>query len=217
MKKKFLTAGIFAALFICLTISLSIFDIAAVGPESSKVGLSHINNATFQFFGTSRAWDKITDVLIVIAIVSAIALVGFLVYQAIKRKKVNPIFYPLAGLYAATGVFYLLFEKIIKINCRPVLEEGKLAVSYPSTHTLIACVLMWSSAVMLGKIIKDIRVRRVLQTLCIVISLLIAYGRIFAGMHWITDVHGSFLLAGALVFAFWGALDCEKLAKKHGN
>lgn len=217
MKKKFLTAGIFAALFVCLTVALKIFDVDAIGPNFSKIGLSHLNKSVFSFFGTSHLWDKITDVAIIVAIVGAIALLSYLVYRSLARKKIDRNLYAIGGLYVATGIFYVLFEKILIINYRPIFENGKLAASYPSTHTLIACVLMWSTAVMLGKYIKTVSTRRILQTVCIILSLLIGYGRIFAGMHWLTDVHGAFLLAGALVFAFWGALELveQRAPKKH--
>ncbi len=214
MKKKFLTAGIFAALFICLTVFLGIFDVAAIGPDSSKIGFSHFNKAVFDFFGISKLWDKITDVLIVIAILGAIALVSYIIYKSIERKKVDRTLCALGGLYVATGVLYLVFEKIIAINYRPVFEQGKLAVSYPSTHTLIACVLMWSTAVMLGRCVKELSTRRILQTICIIFSLVIGYGRIFAGMHWMTDVIGGLLLAGVLTFAFWGCIERKVKTKR---
>ncbi len=214
MKKKFLTAGIFAALFIVLTISLCIFDVEAIGPESSKIGLSHFNNAVFTFFGTNKTWDKITDVLIAIAIVGALSLFAYVAYLAVKRKKADRNFIALFGLYTATGIFYLLFEKIIAINYRPILEDGKLAVSYPSTHTLLACVFMWSTAIMLGRFVEKRAVRRSLQAACIILSFIIAYGRIFAGMHWMTDVHGAFFLAAALVFCFWGFLGSKATVKR---
>ena len=66
---------------------------------------------------------------------------------------------------------------------------------------------------MLGRFIKKRAIRRSLQAACIILSLVIAYGRIFAGMHWMTDVHGAFLLAAALVFCFWGFLGSKATAK----
>lgn len=214
MKKKFLTAGIFTALFVCLTVALKVFDVDAIGPNASTIGLSHFNQSVFSFFGTSRLWDKITDVAIIVAIVGAIALLSYIIYRSLVRKKIDRNLYALGGLYVATGIFYLLFEKILIINYRPIYENGKLAASYPSTHTLLACVLMWSTAILLGKYIKEISTRRILQTICVILSLFIGYGRIFAGMHWMTDVHGAFLLTGALVFTFWGMLSLMERTNK---
>ncbi len=209
MKKKILVAAIFTGLFVCLTFALMRYDVAQIGPQGSSVGFSQLNTGALNAFGQNKAWDKITDVLLIVSGLVGLAFFAIGLKQLITRKslkKVDRELLVLAGLYVLVGAFYLLFSKNI-INYRPVLVDGKLAASFPSSHTLASCTLLWSAGIMLGKYIKDRKLCRGLQIACIVLPLVTAFGRLLAGMHWLTDVLGGILLGGALVFAFWCVLE----------
>ncbi len=215
MKKRFLLAGIFGVAFIWLAAMLLSFDVAPTGLNDEKIGLSSINFAVRNAVGPFKIWDSITDGCVVLAILLALGLGVLGVIQLVKRKKFAKVDNELlcvAGLYAVMGVFYVLFEKLA-VNCRPVFEDdGSLEASFPSTHTLISCVVLWSGAILLGKYVKNKNSRVILQTACIVLSLVASLGRLLAGVHWFTDVLGGYLLSAALVFAFWGVL--KKLQQK---
>jgi len=219
MKKKFLIAGILGVAFIWLAVILRTVDVAPTGLEDTKIGLSTINMGVHNFFGVHKIWDQITDgfVAAAIAIAATYAVMG--VVQLVKRKSIKKVDIELkllAGLYAVMAFFYLLFEKVVVINYRPVFEDdGTLESSFPSTHTLAACVLLWSAAILVLKYRNKCWWRATLVVCCIAASLVISVGRIFAGVHWLTDVLGGYLLSGTLVLAFWGLIDYFNKMKHH--
>lgn len=215
MKKKLLVAAIFTGLFVCLALALKNFNVEAVGPQGSTVGFAQVNSGVFNTFGESKLWDKITDVLLIVSFLTALVFFVIGLRQLIKRKslkKVDRELYALAGLYVVVGILYILFDKIV-INYRPVLVDDKLVASFPSSHTLASCTLLWSAAIVLGKYVKNVKLRRALQITCVVLPLITSFGRIFAGMHWLTDVLGGIFLSGALVFAFWSVIEILKTKK----
>ena len=113
------------------------------------------------------------------------------------------------------AVLFVLFEKIIAINYRPVLEaDGTLEASFPSTHTLVSCVVAGSAMILAEKYIKNEKLRSIFRGACILLMIVTPLGRILAGKHWFTDVFGGYLLSAGLVAAFWGILDCLKSSKK---
>ena len=218
MKKKFLLSGFFLLMFCVLAVLLKTVNVAPVGPLGSSIGLSRANRAFFDLFGTSDAWDKATDLGLGVCILMAVLLIGYGAYQLVRRKKlvkVDKEFFALAGLYAVMAVAFVAFEKIITINCRPVLEaDGTLEASFPSTHTLVSCVVAGSAALLAGKYIKNEKLRVAFRIVCAVLMIVTPVGRILAGKHWFTDVFGGYLLSAGLVAAFWGILDCLKPVKK---
>lgn len=220
MKKKFLVAGVFGVLFIWLAVMLKIVDVQAIGPEGSSVGFAGINKAVFGFFGEHEFWDKVTDFGAGICISMGLGLAILGLAQIISRKglgKMDRELWALVGLYAVMMVFYVAFEKAV-INYRPILEsDGTLEASFPSTHTLTSCVLAGSLYLLIplyGKGRSNPLHRKLLRALCVVLMLVVPLGRIFAGMHWLTDVMGGYFLSFALLFGYAGVLDLIAQKKK---
>ncbi len=220
MKKKGIIAGIFGVLFIWLAVALKTVDVQAVGPEGSSIGLAGINNAVFKFFGESEVWDKITDFGAGICISLGLGLAILCLGQIFSRKglkKMDKELWALIGLYVVMMAFYVAFEKIA-INFRPVLEsDGALEASFPSTHTLTSCVLAGSLFILVpeyGKGRSNKIHRTFLRAMCVMLMVLVPCGRIFAGMHWLTDVLGGYLLSFALLFGYAAVIDLIKQKKK---
>ena len=122
--------------------------------------------------------------------------------QLIKRKslaKVDGAIYALAGLYVVTIGLYVVFEKVI-INYRPVVmpDEVALEASFPSSHTMLACVIFGSAIVMIGKYIDNDMLRKLLIALAAVLLILVVAGRLVSGVHWFTDIVGSVLFSAGL-------------------
>ena len=93
------------------------------------------------------------------------------------------------GLYAVFAALYVLFEKVI-INYRPMIMEGDehVEASFPSTHTMLACVVFGSSILLIRRFVKHDILRMVLQILCGIAILTTVVGRLFCGVHWLTDI-----------------------------
>ena len=204
-------SGLLAVLLIVL---IRFVDAAPIGPQGTLVGLSHLNRFVFGLFGVHLIWYEITDWLGVSAIATAFlfAVVGLV--QLIKRKSLRKVDHEillLGGLYLAVIGLYVLFERAI-VNCRPIIMPGctEPEASFPSSHTMIVCVIMGSAAMLLGKYIKRKTLRVTLQLLCAVVTGITVIGRLIAGVHWFTDILGGILISVTLLALFSGGIAMSK-------
>lgn len=214
-KKCFLLAGVFLFLFLLLTLLVMKVDVQPIGPQNSEVGLATINGAIFEVCGSNPIWYTISEGLGIIALLCVAGFGCLGVWQWISRKslkKVDKSLFVLAGFYVAVAVVYVLFEVIV-INYRPILVDGVLEASYPSSHTVLVCSIMLTTALQLQQRLKNKPLRAILQVLCCLIIVLTALGRILAGVHWYTDVVAALLISGVLVFAYLGTLRQLKIKK----
>lgn len=199
-------AGIFLFLFLLLTFLVMKVDVQSIGPNGSTVGLATINGTAFQYFGSNPIWYTISEALGVVAllIVAGCGCLG--IWQWISRKSLRkvdkPLFF-LAGLYAVTLFFYAFFEVVI-INYRPVPVDGVLEASYPSSHTMLVCVILLSAFFYLKSRIQSRPLRVFLFVGACAIVVCTALGRLLAGVHWCTDVIAAILLSGVLVCTYQG-------------
>ncbi len=216
-KKCFLLAGVFLFLFLLLTLLVMKVDVQPIGPQNSEVGLATLNGAVFELCGSNPIWYTISEGLGIISLLCAAGFGCLGIWQWISRKslkKVDKSLFVLAGFYVAVAVIYVLFEVVI-INCRPILVDGVLEASYPSSHTILVCSIMLTTALQLQQRLRNKPIRTVLQVLCCLIIVLTALGRILAGVHWYTDVFAAILISAALVFSYLGAIRqfCRKPKK----
>lgn len=197
-------ALIFMAAFVVLTVLLKIVDVRAIGPQGTKVGFAALNGAVHNLIGVHEGLYKVTGWLGYLAILIAVFFAAFGVLQLVQRKKLNAVdmdILLLGALYAAVVIFYVFFEVVI-INYRPVILDTEPEASFPSSHTMIALVILGSAAYEFGIRIRDKKIRNILQYACLALAALIVLGRLLSGVHWFTDIVGGFLLGAALVFFY---------------
>ncbi len=216
-QRSFLLSGLCLFLFLLLTLLVMKVDVRPIGPQHSSVGLATVNGAVFEVCGSNPIWYTISEVFGVVSLLTAGGFAGLGIWQWFSRKslkKVDINLYLLAGLYAVMMGFYLLFEVLV-INYRPVLMEGSLEASYPSSHTMLVCVIMLSAIFQIKLRVKNRPLRWVLLGVCCAVMILTALGRILSGVHWYTDVLAGILLGGCLSFAYMGAVRqfCTKTRK----
>ena len=210
MKKKCITAAVSFGLFLLLILLVKTVDVAVVGPEGAKIGLSKLNVAIHDLFGVHMAWYKVTNVLGYLAILIGLCFAAIGGLQLIYRRsilKVDKEILLLGGLYVVTVLFYILFEKVV-VNYRPILmPDGEgLEASFPSSHTMLSCVILGSGLELLKKYArKDKTIQTALTAVFAVMLALIVAGRLLSGVHWFTDILGGILLSVALLNA-WEAL-----------
>ena len=207
-KSKLITGVVFLLLFIGLIVMIKTVDVAAIGPEGTKLGFSGINKDIHEATGVNMTWYNITKYLgygtLVLAVV--FALMGLV--QLVQRKsllKVDRTILTLGGLYVVVLGLYVAFDKIA-INYRPVILEGETSVepSFPSSHTMLACVVLGSTALVVGQYIKNRTLAMALQVLAWIICAVLVVGRLLSGVHWFTDIIGGVLISVALLFLFEG-------------
>ena len=132
--KKVIGAVITGALFAGLIVLLRIYDVAAIGPNGTEVGFSHINQFVHNLTGVNMTWYVITDFIgyMAIAVCGMFAVAGFV--QMVKRRsllKVDREIWALGGLFIAVIGCYVLFEKYIinSIKAKYPLETKKVDVN----------------------------------------------------------------------------------------
>ena len=198
---------------------LKTVDVAAVGPEGTEIGLSKLNVAAHDLFGENLGWYKITNILGYLAILIALCFAALGGLQLIRRRsvlKVDKEILLLGCLYVVTVIFYVLFEKVI-VNYRPILmPDGEgIEASFPSSHTVLSCVILGSGLFLLKKYTKKNKnVQLVLTVVFAVMLALIVAGRLISGVHWFTDIVGGVLLSAALLNAYEGLLKLWKKSDK---
>ena len=186
--KKVIGAVITGVLFAGLIVLLGKYDVAPIGPAGTKVGFSHINQLVHSLTGVNMVWYEITDYIgyAAIAICGMFALAGFI--QMIKRRsllKVDREIWALGGLFIAVIGFYVFFEKFI-VNYRPIML----------IMTVMIAVMIVSDKYFGNLFGAFIRV------LCFITTLVTVGGRLWCGVHWLTDIIGGVLLSATLLFLF---------------
>jgi undecaprenyl-diphosphatase len=208
MKSKayLITAIILLAAFVLFTAIILTVDVKPIGPNDSNVGLATINGSFREVLGTTESynelWYNISELAGLIPLATAGCFAIFGLCQAIKRKslfKVDSHLFVLAGFYAALLLAYVGFE-IIEINFRPVLIEGELEASYPSSHTMLSIGIMTTAIFELHELIKNKKALLIIfDVACIAVALTVLLGRLLSGVHWLTDIIAGILIVSALI------------------
>ena len=156
-------------------------------------------------------WYHITDWLGLVPIFMAMgyAIVG--VSQLVKRRsfvKVDKEIIILGLFYVIVIALYVFFEKVI-VNYRPILMDGFLETSYPSSHTLITICLCGSSIIVNRKLF-DNGIGKLMNVFSVIIILITVIGRLISGVHWFTDIMGGIFISAALLMFFYSVVDAIK-------
>ena len=215
--RRILIASFSGLLFAVLIILVRLVDVQAIGPEGTRIGLSHVNRLVFEQLGVHMLWYEITDWLGIAAIGTALlfAVAGFA--QWIMRKsiwKVDREILALGGLYLILIGLYVLFELAV-VNYRPIIMPGSIhpEASFPSSHTMLVCVIMGSAVPLLGKYVKRKALCKALRIICAAIIAITVIGRLISGVHWFTDVLGGILISVILLNLYAESL--ERIEKRN--
>lgn len=187
--------------FLLWTIAVSVIDVQAIGPNGSSVGFAALNKYFHNLTGENMTLYNITDV---IGIIPFLFVFGFMILglvQLIHRKsllKVDRSILILGGFYVVVLVFYVLFEKVV-INYRPVLIDGNLEVSYPSSTTMLALCVIPTAIMQLNARIKNTNLRKIVAYVLVALAVFMVVCRLISGVHWLTDIVGGILLSAGLV------------------
>lgn len=213
MKLKFVLSGGMFFLFGIFTLLAVCVDVQPIGPAGSLVGFAAFNQWIFDRIGVHWIWYDITDWLGIIAVLQAFFFVIVGVCQLIRRKslfKVDRQLWVLGAFYLMTIAFYLFFENVI-VNYRPVLMNGFLEASYPSSHTMIVvCIMASAPSQMRSLFQKRKHLHRGTGIAAVVISAVTVIGRMISGVHWFTDILGGLLLSAALLSLYFACLTLDK-------
>lgn len=205
--KKFWMAIALLSTFVLWTVAVRFVDVAPIGPNGSAVGFATLNGWFHRLTGVHMSLYVLTDWLglVPVAVCFAFAVMGL--SQWVRRKniaKVDGDVLLMGGFYVLVLAAYLLFERIV-INYRPVLIEGVLEASYPSSTTLLVLCVMPAALVWLHRRTTP----RWMAAVMVLFTAFMVFGRLFSGVHWLTDIIGGGLLGGGLTALY--ATTCDWL------
>ena len=199
---------VFSGVFVYLVKTV---DVKAIGPNKSSVGFSGINKAFIDLVGSNMTIYKLTEIfgLLVFIIVGVYGLIG--IYQLFKRKslfKVDREIIGLGILYVLMISLYLIFDKIA-INYRPIIIDGELEPSFPSSHTMLAICTCVSSLMVYKKYVPSKFNYLVLFSTVLLLTL-VFLGRTISGVHWISDILGGVIISLTLLTYFYTIIKWKK-------
>ena len=221
MKKKsrrlfFLGASLLAA-FVLWTVLVCFVDVQAIGPEGSSVGFATLNGCVHDFTGVNMSLYVITDWLGLVPIGVAFGFAVLGLVQWIKRKsilKVDRSILVLGGFYIVVMAVYVLFEMVV-INYRPILIDGYLEASYPSSTTMLVMCVMPTAMMQLRTRIKNKVFSRCVMVAIATFVAFMVIGRLVSGVHWITDIIGGALFSAGVVMIYKAIINlCDNNANK---
>ena len=194
-------ALIMTAIAVIMTILVATVDVQPVGVEGTDIGFATINTGFFNRFGESKAFYTISKIagLFCFAIAGGFGL--FFCIQLIQRKSIQKVdrnLTVLILLYLATVIVYLLFEKFA-INYRPVLRDKGLESSYPSTHVMLAYVIVVSAVDQWNIYIRKENLLTIAVAGSFLILAVVIVCRLLSGVHWLTDIIGGILIGDMLI------------------
>jgi len=183
------------------TAALCRVDVAPIGPKGTSVGFAALNGFVHELIGVHMTLYRLTDwlSLVPLGIAAGFALLGLI--QWMRRKRLGNVdrsILVLGGFYSVVVAAFVLFEKIA-LNYRPVLIEGRLEASYPSSTTLlVVCVMSTAVSEFNGRIGNTVLRKRLVFGLT-AFSAAMVLGRFLSGVHWVSDIVGAMLLSAGLV------------------
>ncbi len=215
-RRNLLTGVGLIGTFAMWTVLIRCVDVQAVGQNGTKIGFSAFNVWFHQLTGVHMTIYTITDWLGLVPILICLCFGVLGLVQLVKRRRlllVDQDILLLGVYYLLVIACYLIFE-IIPINYRPVLIEGRLEASYPSSTTLLVLSVMPTLMLQICRRIENHPVRTVTAVFVIAFSAFMVIGRLISGVHWATDIIGSILLSAGLFILYRSAVLFTYKAKK---
>jgi len=208
-------AGLIGA-FALWTVLIRWVDVQAVGQNGTKIGFADFNVWFHQLTGVHMTLYTITDWLGLVPIFICLCFGVLGLVQLIKRRsllRVDSDILLLGVYYVLVIACYLIFE-MIPFNYRPVLIEGRLEASYPSSTTLLVLSVMPTLWFQANRRVSNAMIRKAVAVFVVTFSVFMVIGRLVSGVHWATDIIGSVLLSSGLYMQYRSAVLYSDKAKR---
>jgi membrane-associated phospholipid phosphatase len=203
---SFLPAFCLSVLFMLYTMLIQHIDVKPIGPNGSAVGFASVNEWVHDLFGVNWMLYTITDYLGLVPIFVVLGFAALGLSQLLRRKslfRVDSSILVLGGFYLLVMGAYLFFE-YYRVNYRPVLVDGILETSYPSSTTMLVLCVMSTAVMQFRSLICKKMIKNSVTVALTVFTAFMVIGRLVSGVHWLTDILGGVLLSAALVMLYRG-------------
>jgi len=200
-QRDFRIAACMLAAFMLWTAAIQFVDVKAIGPMGSTVGFATLNRFVHDLTGVHMSLYAVTDWLGLVPLLCAAGFGILGLTQWIRRKqllRVDHDILVLGGFYILVMAAYMLFE-VYAVNYRPVLIDGLLEASYPSSTTVLVMCVMPTSILQFHVRIKNEVFKRCVVFVTAAFLVFMVMGRLISGVHWVTDIVGGILLSAGLV------------------
>ncbi|MBO5944179.1 MAG: phosphatase PAP2 family protein [Clostridia bacterium] len=204
--KNLISGIVFIIFFAFWTMLILTIDVQPIGVKGTNIGFATINGWFHSLTGVNMTLYTVTDWLGLVSIFICM-IFGFLGFvQLIKRKNLLKVDFDIIILgvyYVIVILCYLIFE-MHPINYRPILINGFMEASYPSSTTLLVLCVMPTLVFQVNQRLKSITLKRFITIFTVAFSVFMVVGRLISGVHWLTDIIGSCLLSAGLFYAYKG-------------
>ena len=143
-KRDLAFGGALVGAFALWTALIQCVDVRPVGQNGTNIGFAGFNTWFHELTGAHMGLYAATDWLGLVPIAVCLGFGALGLAQLLKRRsllKVDMDLILLGGYYVLVILAYLVFE-MIPINYRPVLIDGVMEASYPSSTTLLVLAVM---------------------------------------------------------------------------
>ncbi len=206
-EKPYIAAGgVLIVLFFLWTVLIQCVDVAPAGVNGTNIGFAGLNTWFHQLTGVHLEFYVMTDWLSIIPFLVCIGFGALGAFQLVSRKslfKVDADIILLGAYYIIVIMAFLLFN-VITINYRPILIDGKMEGSYPSSTTLLVLSVMPTLILQAGRRVANASLRIAISGITVLFILFMVGGRIIAGVHWLSDIIGGVLLSIGLFLMYKG-------------
>ena len=195
-KASFAQPVIMLTVFLLFTLLVAMVDYKPIGPRGSEVGLAAVNGFLHSHFGYNDLFYVLSKLLGYICFLIPVINAGVAIRDICRKKslfKIGPDVLGAFVVYVLMAFFYVLFNTVV-LNSRPVLMDGQLEASYPSSHTLLGVTLCLTAALQLNFRDRNLERKVRNQRILIALGVLVVVTRFFSGVHWFTDIVGGVLL-----------------------
>ena len=199
-KRLLFLGNISIIIFALWTVLIQTVDVQPFGANGTNIGFAAINCWFHKLTGVHMEIYTITDWLGLIPIFICMIFGGIGFVQLIQRRSIFEVDRDIIflGVYYIIVIFgYLIFE-MIPINYRPILIEGYLEASYPSSTTLLVLCVMPTLIDQVNRRTKSVILKEIIKAFVICFSTFMVLGRLISGVHWLTDIVGSIMLSVGL-------------------
>ena len=199
-KKNLLIGSIFLAMFAVWTALIQMVDVQPLGQNATNIGFATFNCWFHRLTNVNMTIYTITDWMGLVPVVICLIFAGIGLVQLIKRRslfRVDADIMILGVYFVIVFLAYAIFE-MIPINYRPILINGVMEASYPSSTTLLVLCVMPTLVEQIQRRMSCSTLKRIITILAIAFSAFMVIGRLISGVHWFTDIVGGVLLSAGL-------------------
>ena len=201
LRKFDIITSITAFLFLLLLVLILVVDVRVNELTGEKIGLFELNNV-FLKNTINHTFDIISDIILDISVGCIIFYMIMGLIQIFKKNEPSNEIIFIGIMMIVIIVIWIVFDKFLIINHRPIYITMELEGSFPSTHVIITTFVMLVNIALVSKNIKKKNLRIALYIANGVVILASPICRLLSNMHWFTDILGGVLL-GALLFELY--------------